>query len=358
MSAPVVAVYGATGYTGKLVVAELVRRGLGVRVCGRNEAKLQAVAAGAGLGADAVRVAPTDDPAALRAAFDGCGAVIACAGPFSVAGEPVVEAAIAAGAHYVDTTGEQPFIRLVIERHGPAAERAGVALVSGMGFDYLPGDLICALAADGLGPLRELTIAYAVEGFGATRGTTKSAFLMMAQAPLRQPLAQRFRFPEPIGLRSVADYPSGELVTVPLHVDTPRVRSVITTSTFAPHPSIDVLVPVLTMPLTLLLRTPLRGVLDRAVDRLPEGPPEEARRAAAYTLVAVAHAADGRERRVVLHGADVYGITAVTTVHGASLMTAPGYDRRGGLAPAQAYDPQAFLAALAPHGITVSSATI
>ncbi len=349
-----IAVYGATGYTGKLVAAELQRRGLPTVLAGRSADKLRAVAAAVGLPADAVRVAGTDDPAALRAAFAGCAVVISCAGPFTPCGEPVVEAAIAAGAHYIDTTGEQPFIRMVLDRHGPAAERAGVGLVPGMGFDYLPGDLLCALAAEGLGHLSEITIAYALAGFGATRGTTKSAFLMMGDAPLRQPLGYRFSFPAPLGLRLMANYPSGELVTVPRHVDVDRVTAIITSSTFAPHPRLDFAVPVITPAIALLLRTPIRGVLDRAVDRLPEGPPEEDRRAAAYTLVAVARTADGTQRRLVLRGTDVYGITAVTTVHGASLMAGPGYARSGGLAPAQAYDARAFLAALEPHGVTVT----
>jgi hypothetical protein len=54
-----------------------------------------------------------------------------------------------------------------------------------------------------------------------------------------------------------------------------------------------------------------------------------------------------------VRGTDVYGITAVTTVEGALRMAAPGYDRKGGLAPAQAYEARDFLDALAPHGVSV-----
>jgi len=361
-SAPI-AVYGATGYTGRLVVAELRRRGHEVVVSGRSEASLREVAAANGLPDAAVRVAATDDDDALHRALDGCAAVIACAGPFLQVGEPVVRAAIATGTHYVDTTGEQPFIKRCLELHGPSAANAGVALVSGMGFDYLPGDLLCAVTAEGLGPLRELRITYALKGFGATRGTMHSALLIMGGeeweyrdrhwsiAPLLQPRGETATVPG-LGTVAVARYPGGEVLTVPRHVDTPEIVSRITAATFAPHRRMAPAVPYLMPGIALALRTPLCSVLDRAIDRLPAGPPEDARRAAAFTLVCDAVPADGSPaRRGVLRGTDVYGITAVTTSHGAGLMAADGYDRSGGLAPAQAFDARAFLDALGAHGV-------
>lgn len=360
-----IAVYGATGYTGRLVVAELVRRGLPVVLSGRSVDALHRVAADHGLAADRVRPAASDDELGLHRAFDDCSAVIACAGPFSAVGEPVLKAAIATHTHYVDTTGEQPFIKRALEVHGPAAERAGVAVVSGMGFDYLPGDLLCAVTAEGLGRLRELRITYAIQGFGATRGTMRSALLMLGGeeweyeggtwrlAGRRQPLGETVDLGGTLGVQPVARYPAGEVLTVPRHVDTPRVVARITARTFAPHPRLARAVPALTPLAGMLFGSRLQGLLDKLIDRLPAGPPEEARRNVDYTLVAEALPADGGlGRRGVLHGKDIYGITAVTTGHGAELMSAPGYDRVGGLAPAQAYDARAFLDALGAHGVT------
>ncbi len=360
-----IAVYGATGYTGDLVVAELRRRGLAVVLSGRRADALAAVADRHGLDAACVRPAAHDDHAALVRAMDGCGAVIACAGPFGLYGEGVVRAAVAAGVHYVDTTGEQPFIRSVVHEYGRPAANAGVALVSGMGFDYLPGDLLCHLTAAGAGPLSDLTIAYAISGFGATRGTAKSALLQLSgeelvyedgglrRAPLRQPLGRSFDFGPRLGTRAVARYPGGEAITVPRHVDTERVRVLMAASTFVPVRAAEPALAALTPVTTLLLRTPLRGALMAAIDRLPAGPPEVSREAVRYTLVCEATPADsGPVRRGVLEGPDIYGITARTTVHGAALMAAAGYDRAGGLAPAEAYDAAAFLDAMAEHGVT------
>jgi len=307
----------------------------------------------------------TDDELGLHRALDGCATVVACAGPFTDVGEPVLHAAIAAGTHYVDTTGEQAFIKRAFEVHGPAAERANVAVVSGMGFDYLPGDLLCAVTAEGLGRLRELRIAYAIEGFGATRGTMHSALLMLGGeeweydegslrlAGRRPPLGETVDFGGEIGVQPVARYPSGEVVTVPRHVDTARVVARITARTFAPHPRLARAVPVLTPLAGLLFGAPLlRRPLDKLIDRMPSGPPEEARRAVAFTIVVDAIPVDGAPaRRGVLRGNDIYGITAVTTSHAAVLMSAPGYDRAGALAPAQAFDARAFLDALGEHGV-------
>ncbi len=361
-----IAVYGATGYTGKLIVAELRRRGVeDVVLSGRRADALRAVAEDHGYDAAVVRAAAHDDPSALRAALDGCAAVIAAAGPFSAVGDGIAAAAAETGTHYVDTTGEQPFIRRVLDVHGPRAAENGAAMVSGMGFDYAPGEFLCTLACEGLGPLDELVLAYAMRGFGATRGTLKSALIMLGgdeviwrdgafrEVGLRQPTGERFDFGPGFGEQRVTRYPCGEVVMVPRHVDVKTVRARITSATFAMHPKAAVAVPVIVPATALLMRTGLRGPLNRAIDRLPEGPPVDQRRSAAFTIVAEARpAGGGAPVRATLQGTDVYGLTAVTTVEGALRMADDGYDRVGGLAPGEAYDARSFLDMLGEHGVT------
>jgi short subunit dehydrogenase-like uncharacterized protein len=355
-----IVLYGATGYTGRLVADELERRGLDHVLSGRDEAKLAAVAGARGAPVRAVRL---DDERGLRDLLADARVVVSCAGPFTLAGHALVRAAIDTGTHYVDSTGEQPFIKLVFDRYGPAAERAGVALVPALGFDYAPGDCIARLAARGHEPLAELVIGYAVKGFGMSRGTMRSALEILKggdvvyeegdwrPAPFGV-FRGSFDFPAPIGRQAVVRYPSGEVITVPHHTRTRRVASVVTARMMAPHPVLAPAVAYMQPPLALTLRTPLRGVLSRAVGALPEGPGESERRAAEFTIVAVARGEDGSEGRGVVRGSDVYGLTAVTLVHGAELMSAPGYDRAGALGPAAAYDPEAFLNFLGDHGVS------
>ncbi len=360
MRAVTVALYGASGYTGRLVAAELARRGVEHVLSGRSADKLEPVGAEHGT---PVRAVPLDDERGLRDLLEDASAVINCAGPFTLAGDALVRAAVDTGTHYVDSTGEQTFIAMVFDRHGAAAERAGVALVPAIGFDYLPGDCIARIAAEGHEPLAELVMAYDVEGFGMSRGTLRSGLEMMkggdvvydegdwGAAPAGVFRAS-FDFPAPLGRQAVSRYPSGEVITVPRHTETRRVASLVTTRTAAPNGIVAALMPYLQPGFELSLRTPLRGLLQRAVALLPEGPPEEARRAAAWTIVADAHAEDGRRSRAVARGTDVYGLTAVILTHAATLLTEPGYDRAGALGPAAAFDPVAFLDFLGDHGVS------
>jgi short subunit dehydrogenase-like uncharacterized protein len=342
-----IVLYGATGYTGRLVTDELARRGVDRVLSGRDPDKL------ARLDGAPTQPASLDDQAALHELLEPASVVINCAGPFTLAGDALARAAIATRTHYVDSTGEQSFIRAIFERHGGAAEQAGVALMPGLGFDYAFGDCIARLAATGLEPLDGLTLAYSVEGFGMTRGTLRSGLEMMKggdvvyederwQPAPRGVFRATFDFPEPIGRQAMSRYPSGEVITVPHHTRTRRITSLLTTSTAAPFAAAAPLMPYAMPPLALTLRTPLRGVLNRAIGLLPEGPKEADRRAASFTIVARAESSAGT-REGIVRGSDVYGVTAVSLVHAAELLSAPGFDRAGALGPAAAFDPAAFL---------------
>ena len=355
--------YGATGYTGRLVSDELRRRGLDFVLAGRNAERLRQLSEERCGGAP-TRAAAVDDPRALREAFDGASVVINCAGPFTRAGESVVAAAVQAGSHYVDSTGEQNFMKLVFDRYGEQAERRGVGLVPALGFDYAPGDCIANLAAREREPVEEVTVAYAVDDFGASRGTLRSALGAMGEPAVvyrdgdwrpapRGVQRATFPFPEPLGRRGVSPYPAGEQLTVPRHTDTKNVTTFLTTSSAAPHPLLEPTVPYTLPVLGLALRTPLKGVLDRAIGALlPEGPDESARRAARFTVVAVVRDSEGRQTRGVVRGEDIYGLTALLLVHGAEQMAAAGYDRAGPLGPAAAYDPEALLNRCGDHGLS------
>ena len=230
-----VVLYGASGYTGRLVAAELRRRGVEHVLSGRDPAKLEPVGAEHGT---PVRPVGLDDETGLRDLLADAGVVINCAGPFTLSGDALVRAAVDSGTHYVDSAGEQSFIQTVFERHGGAAERAGIALVPAIGFDFLPGDCIARLAAEGHEPLEELVIAYNVDGFGMSRGTLRSALEAMQNggviydggdwrpAPFGVFRAS-FDFPEPLGHQTMSRYPSGEATSVLRHTRTRRVVSML-----------------------------------------------------------------------------------------------------------------------------------
>jgi short subunit dehydrogenase-like uncharacterized protein len=358
-----IAVYGATGFTGRLVAAELARRGARMVLAGRSPAKLEILAEEIGDGAE-TRAVGLDDAAGLRELLEPCAAVIACAGPFQRLGEPVLAATVDAGTHYLDTTGEQPFMRTVFERYGEPAEGAGVALVTAMGFDYVPGDMIASLVA-GPGPVDEVVLAYWVKGFGPTRGTALSALGMLAGGDIEwrdgrlQPAPQSvargtWDFAAPVGRQRMVRYPAGEHITVPRHVQAGQVRTVLSASTAVPLPGPAA--SLVMAPFQLALRTPLRRGLEALVPRLPEGPSPESRRKSRFVIECeVRGAGDTRRGRVT--GSDPYGLTARTTVEGALRCAAPGYDRSGALAPSQAFDPADFLDSLRSAGVEYQAPT-
>ncbi|HXS46142.1 MAG TPA: saccharopine dehydrogenase NADP-binding domain-containing protein [Solirubrobacterales bacterium] len=353
-----IAVYGATGFTGGLIARELKRVGAEFLIAGRDRGKLETLSEE--LGGVPVAAVSLDDVAGLREMLEPCSVVAACAGPFSLHGEPLVAAAVDTGVHYLDTTGEQGFMRMVFDRYGKKAAANGAALVSGMGFDYLPGDLIAALTAEGMGALEEIVIAYCVHGFVPTHGTALSGLEIMRggdvvwsggtwQPAPRSADGGRWRFPEPIGEQRMLRYPAGEQVTVPRHVETAQVRTLLN-GMVVPPPLMPVAVAASPL-LGMAMRTPLRRAVGTLIRRLPAAPSERAREAARFTISCEARGRSGT-RRGTVRGNDVYGLTVASLVHGALLCADPAYDRSGALAPAQAFDPAAFFAALTDFGVT------
>src|SRR6266545_2454548 len=140
-----IVIYGASGTTGGLVAAELVRRGFEVVLSGRDQTRLARLAEK--LDGLEIRPAQVHDPAEMAAALRGASAVVACAGPFLLVGAPVLRAAIEAGVHYLDVSGEQAFLREVHEQHDSPARRAGIAAAPGFAWEVAIGDWAASRAA-------------------------------------------------------------------------------------------------------------------------------------------------------------------------------------------------------------------
>jgi short subunit dehydrogenase-like uncharacterized protein len=147
-----VVVFGASGVTGRRVAAYLAERAgkVGARwaVAGRDPAKLERVLAEIGVTAPEAIVADVADPASLAAMASRTHVVLDLVGPYALYGEPVIEACVANGAHYVDLTGEIPFVRRMIDAYHERAVATGVKVVQISGFEALPPDLAVLLAAE------------------------------------------------------------------------------------------------------------------------------------------------------------------------------------------------------------------
>lgn len=163
-----IVLYGATGYTGGLTARSMLDRGLRPVLAGRDPGRLDALAErlSAATGGAALETAVADaEPERLRDLIGPGDVLVSTAGPFMKLGRAAVAAATDAGAVYLDSTGEPPFIRQVFEEFGPRAERTGATLLTAFGYDYVPGNLAGALALRAAGPAAVgVRIGYFVDG--------------------------------------------------------------------------------------------------------------------------------------------------------------------------------------------------
>jgi short subunit dehydrogenase-like uncharacterized protein len=149
-------IYGANGYTGRLIARAAAARGLSPVLAGRSREAVSAVAGE--LGCD-FRVFDLADPERIAAARPGCGVVIHCAGPFSATAAPMIAACLAAHVHYTDITGE---IDVFEHAHGQdaAARAAGIVVCPGTGFDVVPTDCLALALAEALPDATRLVLGF------------------------------------------------------------------------------------------------------------------------------------------------------------------------------------------------------
>lgn len=350
----VLTIFGATGYTGRLCVAEAVRQGLPVRVAGRRAEAVEQLAAEYPGAAITTAVADVEDAAGLKSLVESSDVLLSTVGPYAQFGRPVVDAAIEFSTPYLDVTGELDFLNWVYAQ-SPRAEQARVSLAPAVGFDGVPGDLLASQAAAALdGEVATVRVAYFVEGGRASAGTARSALGALSRGGAvwrngrvcQEPAGIEHweaPFPAPPGPAAAISVPFPEVVTVGRSVGAQVVRC------FAAVPGAWVLPP-LAGPAqrvtSFLSTTPVWGLLERAVDRLPEGPSDESRSRAKTVVVAEAAGSDGVSVTRWARVSDPYGVTAVIAVAGARRLVDGGLPP-GVLTPSQVFEPAALLAQIA-----------
>ena len=181
-------IFGATGDAGRAMTALLAESApptLRWTIAGRSRSKLEALApAGSKL---EVLVADCADDEALLVLAARTRVLISAAGPFSILGERVMLACIEAKTHYVDITGEVPWVAEMRRLHGARAVAAGVCIASFCGYDCVPCELGLYLGRQAIGtPLSfaesVLVMRPGAEG-GAPRGTLLTSLALMHNVP-------------------------------------------------------------------------------------------------------------------------------------------------------------------------------
>jgi hypothetical protein len=219
--------------------------------------------------------------------------VISCVAPFTLWGEPVIRAAVDAGCHYVDTSGEPLFVRKVFEDFSSAAEQAGVAIFSAASDDSFPCSLLAQLVAERVGPLKRLTLVHGIFDTEVTRGTLRSFIEISKGKPFVFKDGEWFAstsealgtidFPGEDGPTAIWRSGGPVVFSVPQHVET---RYLELATNFAPIDNPSVLTP-------------------EMVEAAPVGPSEEERLRFRLSIVAIGLGEDGNEVRAHLTGSDL-----------------------------------------------------
>jgi short subunit dehydrogenase-like uncharacterized protein len=163
-------IYGASGYTGKLIIEEVHKRGLEAIIAGRDEAKIKPLAEQMGF---EYRCFSLDSRMAISEAIQDIDLVLHCAGPFSQTAKPMMAACLHAKTHYLDITGE-----IAVFEHGhllhQSAQEAGVVICPGVGFDVVPTDCMARALSEKLPDADSLWLGFSSRS-GLSPGTAKTS---------------------------------------------------------------------------------------------------------------------------------------------------------------------------------------
>jgi short subunit dehydrogenase-like uncharacterized protein len=356
--------FGATGYTGRLTAEAFARRGVKPVLAARSAESLDRLNSelGGGYETAVADVARVGGDGSVRALVERGDVLVSTVGPFARWGEPAVRAAIDAGAHYLDSTGEGPFIRRVFEEFGPQAERAGAVLLTAMGYDWVPGNLAGGLALQDAGEAAtRLDVGYFI--LGDARGGGSGGTMASMVGILFEP-SYAFRGGRIVterGGKRVRDFDVNGRALKGLTVGSteafslPRVHPPLRDvdaylGWFGPAtPVVARAMAISTVPAA---RSAVGALGGRFVKGSTGGPDAETRaRSRSHVVAVAANAAGAPLATVHVEGANGYDFTAEMLAWGATRARDGGLHGAGALGPVEAYGLDALREGCAEAGI-------
>lgn len=308
-------IYGATGYTGRMIARRAVAHRLDCSVAGRDAGKVEALASELGVEGAAFDV---DDKARLEEAVGRAKCVVNAAGPFAATARQVIGACLAKSAHYLDITGEVD-VFILAESCDAEARAAGVMLMPGAGWDVVPSDCIALHAARRVADVRSVRIGLAHVDGQPSRGTLRTGLSMAGRSIVRRGGALvELSDPGP-GVEMDFGFARRECMLAPM-------GDVVTAARSTGAPDIAV----------YTARMKGLGLPEGGLEAFPEGPSDE--QLARWRAFAAAEAvgADGARARSVVETESGYGFTAAAAAEIAARILA-GRFTPGFQSPASAY---------------------
>ena len=327
-------IYGATGYTAKLIAALARQRGVKPVLAGRHDAKTRRVAESFDMDA---KVFGLDDRDRLDAALSDVAVVLHCAGPFSRTSRAMVDACIRTSRHYLDITGEIDVFEACAARSPQAADN-GVMVLPGVGFDVVPSDCLAAHAASKVVSPKRLTLAIAgpttlsrgtaktiVEGIGQPSRVRRGGHIV----PLKKPIRREIDF----GNRSVpcVSITWGDVAIAYHSIGTDDIEVL-----FASTPEVEQAVNLNPLLRFLLTTGFAQKMIKRRIDKQPEGPDTSEREQGSSTLFAEVEGANGEVASAMLRTPEAYSLTADSALT-IAMRVASGDHKPGFQTPSMAF---------------------
>jgi short subunit dehydrogenase-like uncharacterized protein len=306
-------IYGANGYTGRLIAREAAKRGLKPLLAGRNRDQIDVLAKELGL---LRRVFELSNPAEVARNLDGVSVLLHCAGPFSRTAAPMLNACLDLNVHYLDITGEIDVFELCHRVHARAKQQ-GVVVLPGSGFDVVPTDCTAAMLKKRLPDANALVLAFEAGG-GPSPGTAKTSVEGLRKGGRARvagelktvPFAWKSReFVRDGKSRSAMTIPWGDLFTAHVSTGIPNIETymVVSPKTIQRMRWMRMMQPMLKMGF-------VQNFMKQRVEKTTPGPSEQRRSDNGSHIWGEVRNALGKEVKLELQAPNGYDLTVTASL--------------------------------------------
>lgn len=302
--------YGANGYTGRLIASLAAQYQLKPILAGRNNSGIKQLAEELDL---PYRIADLNDANAVKALLSGSSLLLHCAGPFSSTARLMADACIAAGVHYLDINGDISVFEL-LKKYDLPAKQKNIMIMPGVGFDVVPTDCMALQLKNRMPDADHLKLAFASIGGGLSHGTATTMAEKIGEGGavrengriVLKPLGQKGRWVDFVEKRLfVMSIPWGDVSTAYF---TTGIGNIETYTGIAPK--IYWLLKMQWAFNWLLRKQSIRKLIQKKIDAKPAGPTDEKRKNSKSLVWGEAGNAAGKTIQGVISCLDGYSLTA------------------------------------------------